>query len=106
MRMIRPKVEAPQITIAENQVDDFKPVTAAVVRHPNYPAVPAIVNRENHRANSLLLCFRPSDEERAKIAAGGDIYVSQLTFMQPMQGLILSVGPEDPCTWYGLEVER
>jgi hypothetical protein len=106
MRMIRPKLLAPQITIAENQVEDFKPVTAAVVNHPGYTSALRAIDGEVHKANTVVLAFRPSDEERARLAAGEDLYLSLLTFMQPMQAVILSVGPDDPASWYGVEVER
>lgn len=101
MRMVRPRLDAPQVTIAEDQ-EEFKPVTAALVRHPQYAA------RETQHGplNSVVLAFRPSDEERARLAAGEDLYVSLLTFLEPMQGIILSVGPEEPSGWYNVAVER
>lgn len=38
MRMVRPRLDAPQITIAEEQ-DEFLPVTAALVR-PEWELLP------------------------------------------------------------------
>lgn len=99
--MIRPRLDAPQITIAEDQ-EEFKPVTAALVDHPAYPPVPT----QHGPANSLVLAFRPTDEERARIAAGEDVYVSLLTFMKPMPGIILSVGPDEFASWFNVGVER
>jgi hypothetical protein len=106
VRMIRPKLDAPQVTIAEEQ-EGFKPVTAAIVRHPSYNAVRCRIAGETEtcEANSLVLAFRPTDEERRRIAEGEDIYVSLLTFMHPMQGIILSVGPEHFAGSYGVAVE-
>lgn len=100
MRMIRPRLATAQITIAEEQ-EQFKPVTAALVRHPQYPGVMT----ERGEFNSVVLAFRPDAEQRARLAAGEAIYVSLLTFMQPMQGIILSVGPEEPAAWYNVPVE-
>lgn len=102
MRMVRPRLDAPQITIAENQ-EEFLPVTAALVRNTDFPAVPIGEGRE---ANTLVLAFRPTNDERRQIAAGEDIYLAMLTFMRPMQGVILSVGPDGPATWFGVGVER
>jgi hypothetical protein len=105
MRMIRPKLVAPQITIAEEQ-DEYKPVTAAMVRNPLYHAgLTAVSDSQIVRANGVVLAFRPSDEERAKIAAGSDIYVNLLTFLKPMQPILVDVGPENMAEWFGVEVE-
>jgi len=104
MKMVRPKLVAPQITIAEDQAE-FKPVTAALARHPDYHGRGYRVGLDTHELNTVVLAFRPSDEERARLAAGEDIYLSLLTFMQPMQAVIVSVGPQEPAGWYGVEVE-
>lgn len=105
--MIRPKLTAPQIQIAENQ-EEYKTVTAALVNHPSYPSRAARINADPElvQANGVVLAFRPSDEERAKIAAGSDIYVSLLTFLKPMQPIIVDVGPENMAEWFGCEVEK
>lgn len=100
MRMVRPRLVAPQITIAEDQ-EEFLPVTAALVRHPQYQAI----QTEHGPLNSVVLAFRLTENERRAIAAGEDLYVSLLTFMRPMQGIILSVGPEHPAAWYNVAVE-
>lgn len=105
MRMIRPRLDAPQVTIAEDQ-QEYLPVTAAIVRNPQYNAALYAQNGELHKANCVVLAFRPSDEERARLVAGEDLYVSLLTFMQPMQPILVSVGPEEPAAWYGVEVEK
>ena len=113
MRMIRPKLIAPQVTIAEDQ-DEYKPLTAAVVRHPSYPAArvgfpdntTGLPPGEHFaETNSVVLAFQPSAEERARIAAGEAIYVSLLTFNRPMQPIIVAVGPENMARWFGVEVE-
>jgi hypothetical protein len=96
MRMVRPKLDTHQVTIAEEQ-DEYKPVTAAFVRHPAYADVQGF--------NSLVLAFRPNDEERARLAAGEDIYVSLLTFMQPMQPIIVGVGAEATAAIYDVGIE-
>jgi hypothetical protein len=103
--MIRPKLVAPQITIAEDQ-EEFKPVTAAVVCHPTYPGSLRVVAGEQVRTNGLVLAFRLNEDERKKIAAGADLYVNLLTLNRPMQPIIVEVGPENFAAWFGVEVER
>lgn len=93
MRMIRPKLAAPQTVVAEEQ-EEFKPVTVAYVLNHGYPAPLT----EHGPLNSAVMAFRPTDEERAAIAAGADVYVSLLTYMKPQQGIIVGVGPES-MTW-------
>lgn len=104
--MIRPKLEAVQLTIAEEQ-EEYKSVTAAVVQHPDYPGVRVrLPDGQVAQYNSIVLAFRPTDEERAKLVAGEDLYVSLLTFGKPMQGIILTVGPQEFAQWFGVEVEK
>lgn len=99
MRPIRPKLAAPQITIAEDQ-HEYLPVTAALVKHPEFPV------RPSQQHNAIVIAFRPNDEERAKIAAGSDIYVELLTFGGPMQPIIVDVGPDNMAAWFDCEVEK
>jgi hypothetical protein len=99
MRPIRPKLTATQITIAEDQ-HEYLPVTAALVNHPGFPL------RPGQQHNAIVVAFRPTDEERAKIAAGADLYLEMLTFGGPITPIILDVGPENMAEWFGCEVER
>lgn len=98
MRMVRPKLDAPQVSVAEHQ-EEFKPVTAAMVRNAGYDVDPAC------GFNTLVLAFRPTPRERERLAAGADVYLSLLTFGGPMQGVILSAGPEDPAAMFGVRLE-
>lgn len=105
MRTIRPKLVAPQVTIAEDQ-EEFLTVVGAFVRHPGYKAIAV---RERSGApligvNTVVLCFRPSDDERKRLAEGADLYLAMLTVNIP--GVNLFVGPEEPAQLYGMEVER
>jgi hypothetical protein len=100
MRMIRPQLAAPQVTIAEDQVE-FKPITAALVVHPSYPARASA----HGPVNSVVVAFRPDADERRRLAAGEDLYVSLLTHGGPMQGIICAVGPETPAAWFNVAVE-
>lgn len=97
MRMISPQLDAPQVTVAEHQ-EEYKPVVAALVTHPGYGVT---VNRE---FNTIVTCWRLSDEERQRLVAGADLYLSQLTFGTAMQAVILSVGAEEPAAIYGVAV--
>lgn len=99
MRAISPQLDpeqAPQVMIAEDQ-DEFLTVCGALVKANGY-AVP------NGRYNVVVLAFRPNDEERARLAGGADIYISLLTFGQPMQGIIVAAGKEAMAATYGLQV--
>jgi len=97
MRMIRPKLVAPQVTIAEDQ-DRYKPVTAALVNHDGYGQL-------HGRPNTVVLAFQVNEEERQLLVRGEPLYLSLLTFGAPMQPVILSVGAETVAVMYGVEVE-
>lgn len=96
MRMVRPKLDAPQVTIAEEQ-EEFKPITAALVHHPLYPAplVRMAEGAEPQLLNAIVLAFRPDERERALLAGGEDIYISLLTFLKPMPGISVYAGKRD-----------
>lgn len=89
-----PLVDAPLVRIAEDQ-PQYTPVTAARVSHPDYPTP--------RGPNTLLLAFRPSDAERAQLAAGADVYVALLTFGGPMQPILIYAGAEAAARAYGLQ---
>jgi hypothetical protein len=97
MRMIRPKLVAPQVTIAEDQ-EEYLPVTAALVVDPGMPAP------RGH--NAILIAFRPSDSERARLAAGDDIYIALWTFGGAMQPIQIFAGAHDAAQTWNLEVEK
>lgn len=46
----------------------------------------------------VLSRWQPSPEERAAIAAGQDVYLTMLTFGQPLQPVLLTIGtaPVEP----------
>ena len=75
MRMIAPQVEAPSKVVAEQQ-EEYAPVSVALVSHSEYP----VVRTRHGDFNLVLMAFRPSEEERAALAAGADLYISLLTF--------------------------
>lgn len=105
MRMISPQVVAPQITIAEEQAE-FKPITAAIVNSGAHGNRACVCDGETVEVpNSILLAFRPSDDERARLACGDDIYISLLTFGGPMQGILVLAGKEDAAAAFGLRVD-
>jgi hypothetical protein len=91
MRMIAPQVEAPHVTVAEDQ-EEFKPITAAIVRHS--------------QGVCHLLAFRPSPEERQRLADGEDLYISLLTFGGPMQGIIVLTGKQEASSVFGVPVSE
>jgi hypothetical protein len=77
MRMVAPRTGAPEVTIAEEQTD-YSPLVAAVY--------------EQDGQRILLTRWRLDDEERARIAAGEDLYLSVMTFNNPLQPVSLRVG--------------
>lgn len=57
---------------------------------PEYQPLPA-ESRGNARTGEILTCWHLSDEERAIIQMTGEIWLSVLTFGQPLQPVLLSV---------------
>jgi hypothetical protein len=80
MHMVAPRTGADEITIAEDQLE-YKPLVVAVYQTPQ--GVPVLLTR-----------WRLTEEERQLVAAGEDLYLSVLTFGQPLQPIGLQVGPE------------
>lgn len=98
MRMIRPRLSAPQRQIAEEQ-EEYATVTAALVVHPAWPAGP-----RGH--NALVLAYKPTEEERLRLANGEAVYLCLLTFGGVMQPVMLDVGPEGFAQLFSVEVEQ
>jgi hypothetical protein len=103
MHPVIPEVDAPMLRVAEDQ-PEFVPVTVACVSHPEYMLEVVPPGREAP-PNTHLLAFALSEEERAQIAAGADLYVSLLTFGGPMQGLLVLVGRERAAEVYQVAVK-
>lgn len=91
--MIRPQLDAPQETIAEDQAEYF-PLTGAFVTHPDFG------HAKGATYNTVVVAFRPSDEERRRLAAGEDLYIGLLTFGAPMQPIQLMIGREEAAACY------
>ena len=66
MRFIAPRTGAPEITIAKDQ-PEYQPITVAVYTNSNYPG-----------ATEFLCRLTLTPEERALVAAGEDIFISEL----------------------------
>jgi hypothetical protein len=56
---------------------------------PEYRPLPSVCTPDGR----VITRWQPSDEERALIAAGEDLYLTILTFNQPMQPILLTAGP-------------
>lgn len=81
MKTVQPMTGAHEVTVAANQ--------------PEYdPLVCALYWDEDMKTPVVLSRWKPSDEERERIAAGEDLYLAVLTFGEPLQPLCLQVGPE------------
>jgi hypothetical protein len=61
--------------------EQFEVVYAA--DQPEYQPLPVLRTEK-----SLLMCWRLTDEERAHIASGGDLFLCVLHFGQPLQPLL------------------
>lgn len=71
--MVAPRTGAEEITIAEDQLE-YKPLVAARYQTPE--GVPVLLTR-----------WKLDDAERAKVAAGEDLYLSLMTFGNPLPPL-------------------
>lgn len=80
MRAVAPRTGAPEVTIAENQ-PEYSPLVGA-----------CYVDADGHEY--MLTRWRFTAEERARIAAGEDLYLAELTFGRPFTPLMIQVGPE------------
>lgn len=96
--MIPPEVRAPKRCVARNQAE-YSVITVALVTHPSYDV------REGSDHNSVLMAFRPTAEERARIGEGEDIYISLLTGGGGQQPIIVWAGKHAPAAAYSVEVE-
>lgn len=56
--------------------------------------------------NAIVIAFRPGDDERARLAAGEDIYIALWTFGGPMQPIQIFAGVQDAAQTWNLEVEK
>lgn len=81
MRPVAPRVGLPEITIAEEQVE-YLPLTGVPVEYED-------------GTRGILTRWRFTPAERSAIAAGADLYLTQLTFGRPMQPLAPTVGPPE-----------
>lgn len=81
MYMVAPRTGAKEVTLAEDQLE-YKPLVAAVYRHPEHDGI------------ILLTRWRLTDEDKERILKGEDIYLSVMTFGQPLQPIAIQVGPD------------
>lgn len=80
MRAVAPRTGHREVTFAEDQ-EEYQPITVAV--------------REYADCLGLITRWKPTEEERARIAAGEDIYIEQLSFNNRMTPLTVRCGPGD-----------
>lgn len=87
MRPVSPRTGAPEVMVAEEQ-EEYLPLSVAM-----YADADATIYRVTR--------WTFSPEERAKIAAGEDVYICQLSFptrdgdVPPMTPLMAHCGPAD-----------
>lgn len=85
MRMVSPRTDAPQVTVAEDQ-HEYKPITAALEYNTLYPNGP-------HGHNTLLLAYCPNGDDIEAFKNGKHIHIRLLTFGGPMQAIRVEVEP-------------
>lgn len=88
MKSVTPEIEAPLVRVAEHQ-PEYEPVTTARTMYPGFPGA---LDVNGHKWNTVVMAFRPSEYERAQLAAGDDIYIGLLTFGRPQQPIVVIVG--------------
>jgi hypothetical protein len=93
--MISPELDAPQLTITSN---DYMALTVALARHPDHELA------TGRDYNTVVTAWRPTALERARIAAGEDLYVPVLTFGGPLQALLVIVGKHEAAAVFGVGV--
>ena len=86
-RPVAPRVGFPEAMFAEEQ--------------PEYLTICVAMVTYKDGTQEIMTRWKLSDEEKAKVAAGEDIYLSLLTFGEPMQPIKLEIGrpewaTEDP----------
>lgn len=83
MRPVAPRIPGlEEQTIAEEQ-EEYLPVTVAVRLNANYPSAVEIITRWTFTA-----------EERARVANGEDIYVTQISFTGMMTPINVGLSEE------------
>lgn len=80
-RPVAPRVGCPEVMLAEEQAE-YLTCCVALVEYAD-------------GTTGTMTRWRLDDAERAKLAAGEDLYLSLLTFGQPMQPVTLIVGRPD-----------
>ncbi len=80
-RAVAPRVGCPEETLAEEQAE-YLPLTVAFVEYAD-------------GTRGTMTRWRLDDAERAKLADGADLYLTLLTFGQPMQPIQLIIGRPD-----------
>ena len=80
-RPVAPRVGAPEVMMAQDQ-DQYLTVCVALITYSD-------------QSQAVMTRWRLSDEERALIAAGNDVYLTLMTFGQPMQPITMEIGPPE-----------
>ena len=70
-----------QVTFATNQ-PQYRPLPAIVVDGP---------------LGKVVTRWRLTDDERKRLSAGEDLYLTQMTFRDALQPMLLCVGAPDVC---------
>ena len=87
MEAVTPRLTGKIVRVAESQ-PEYVPVSVVRATNKQY----GTARGKDH--NTAIMAFRPSPEERQRIADGADIYVALLTFGHDQQPIIVSAGPE------------
>lgn len=94
MKSTTPLLVAPYSRVAEHQ-PQYEAVTVARLNNPQYPGGPA-------HPNSVVMAFELDPDERARIAYGAAIYITLLTFGNPQQPVLITVGEDEMAAVFGV----
>ena len=62
---------------------------------PEFQALPAFKDNSHPQGTTVVHCWKLSPEEIAKISVTGELWVSVLTFGNPLQPIYLTINKED-----------
>lgn len=102
MNSTTPLFEAP-VTVAGGAgagQPEYEPVEIVRATNPDFWVNPKATH------NAVVMAFRPSEDERRRLAEGEDIYISLITFGHPQQPILVDVGPQTMAEIHGLQVKR
>lgn len=72
---------------------------------PQYISLPSEIAR-GPKGMTVLTRWQPTPEERVKIAEGEDVYLAILTFGNPLQPLLMTVGQAEMKEYFNSDPQK